>query len=155
MDPEQQYQSPNRFHRLLPRMALALALSAVPLIVSYPSHMLASNAKLPPIHTVDGAQIFQGYCASCHGADGTGGGPAAPALKHKVPDLTQISKRSGNRFPRARIHDVIDGTETAAAHGSREMPIWGPIFHQIGADQDLGNVRTENVIRYLESIQRK
>jgi hypothetical protein len=35
------------------------------------------------------------------------------------------------------------------------MPIWGPIFHQIGADQDLGNVRTENVIRYLESIQRK
>ena len=75
MDPEQ-YPSLNRLHRFLPRMALALALSAVPLVVSYPNHLLASNAKLPPIHTVDGAQIFQGYCASCHGADGTGGGPS-------------------------------------------------------------------------------
>jgi hypothetical protein len=41
------------------------------------------------------------------------------------------------------------------AHGSREMPIGGPIFHEIEFDQDLGNVRLEEVTRYLESIQRK
>jgi hypothetical protein len=34
------------------------------------------------------------------------------------------------------------------------MPIWGPIFHQIEFDQDLGNVRLEIVVKYLESIQR-
>jgi hypothetical protein len=35
------------------------------------------------------------------------------------------------------------------------MPIWGPIFHEIEFDRDLGNVRLENVTKYLESIQRK
>jgi mono/diheme cytochrome c family protein len=33
------------------------------------------------------------------------------------------------------------------------MPIWGPIFHQIEADMDWGNVRLENLVKYLESIQ--
>jgi len=41
------------------------------------------------------------------------------------------------------------------AHGSKQMPIWGPIFHEIEFDQDLGHVRLENVTKYLESIQRK
>jgi hypothetical protein len=26
------------------------------------------------------------------------------------------------------------------AHGDREMPIWGPIFHEVEADQDWGEV---------------
>jgi mono/diheme cytochrome c family protein len=33
------------------------------------------------------------------------------------------------------------------------MPIWGPIFHQVEADMDWGNVRLENLVNYLESIQ--
>jgi mono/diheme cytochrome c family protein len=33
------------------------------------------------------------------------------------------------------------------------MPIWGPIFHQVEADVDWGNVRVENLVKYLESIQ--
>ena len=41
------------------------------------------------------------------------------------------------------------------AHGSKEMPIWGPIFHEIEFDRDLGNVRLENITQYVESIQRK
>ena len=35
------------------------------------------------------------------------------------------------------------------------MPIWGPIFHELEVDRDLGNMRVENVTKYLESIQRK
>jgi hypothetical protein len=31
------------------------------------------------------------------------------------------------------------------SHGSKTMRIWGPIFHEIGFDQDLGNVRLENI----------
>jgi hypothetical protein len=79
----------------------------------------------------------------------------APALKFKVPDLTQISKRAGGKFPSARIRAVIEGNETLSGHGSREMPVWGPVFHQIAADQDLGSVRTANVTSYIESMQRK
>jgi mono/diheme cytochrome c family protein len=33
------------------------------------------------------------------------------------------------------------------------MPIWGPVFHQIEWDVDRGNVRLENLVKYLESIQ--
>jgi hypothetical protein len=79
----------------------------------------------------------------------------SPALKFKVPDLTRISTRAGGKFPSARIRAIIEGTETVSGHGSREMPIWGPVFHQIDLDQDLGAVRTANVTSYIESMQRK
>lgn len=72
-----------------------------------------------------------------------------------MPDLTQISKRAGGKFPTARIRSVIEGSETVSGHGSREMPIWGPVFHEIATDQDLGAVRTANVTGYIESIQQK
>jgi hypothetical protein len=41
------------------------------------------------------------------------------------------------------------------AHGSREMPIWGPVFSQIEWDQDLGKVRIYNLAKFLETLQRK
>jgi len=50
---------------------------------------------------------------------------------------------------------MFGADEVLSAHGSKDMPIWGPVFHQIEFDRDLGNVRLENVTRYLESIQRK
>jgi len=53
----------------------------------------------------------------------------------------------------ARIRETILGEQVVVAHGSREMPIWGPIFHQVEGDMDWGNVRLENLVKYLESIQ--
>jgi mono/diheme cytochrome c family protein len=104
---------------------------------------------------LDGTKIFRNYCAACHGINGSGDGPAAPALKTKPPELTTIARRNGGTFPTARVRSIIAGGEVLAAHGSREMPIWGPIFHQIENDQDLGYVRLQNVTEYLKSIQRK
>ena len=107
------------------------------------------------IASVKGPDLFRAYCASCHGDDGRGNGPVAPALNVKPADLTTIAQRHGGVFPSKRVRDVIAGDELILAHGSREMPIWGPIFHQIERDQDLGNVRFQNIVKYLESIQRK
>ncbi len=105
---------------------------------------------------VDGAKVFQNYCASCHGMDGRGKGPAAGALKEEVPDLTTLAQRNGGKFPADKVKETIAGDgKRIPAHGSKDMPIWGPTFHEIEFDQDLGNVRLENVTRYLESIQRK
>jgi mono/diheme cytochrome c family protein len=77
----------------------------------------------------------------------------APTLKASVPDLTVVAKNHGGQFPANLVRRIIAGDEASASHGSRDMPIWGPIFHQIEWDQDLGNVRLENLVKYLESIQ--
>jgi mono/diheme cytochrome c family protein len=107
-------------------------------------------------NTVEGAKIFQYYCAACHGTDGRGHGPASVALKRPVPDLTLISQRNGGKFPYQRVKGIIEGDEPALlAHGDREMPIWGPIFHEIESDQDWGEVRLHAITKHIESIQPK
>jgi mono/diheme cytochrome c family protein len=107
------------------------------------------------IYSVKGPDLFRAHCAACHGSDAKGGGPVAPTLKSKPADLTVIAKKGGGKFPSARVLKIISGDEVLATHGSRDMPVWGPIFHQIEADQDFGNVRLQNLIKYLESIQQK
>jgi Cytochrome C oxidase, cbb3-type, subunit III len=113
-----------------------------------------SEKQLPPlIHSLEGPDLFRAYCASCHGKDGKGNGPVAPALKATVPDLTVIAKSNGGKFPEARVRRIILGEGMIASHGSREMPVWGPIFHQVEDDVDRGPVRVDNLVKYLESIQ--
>jgi mono/diheme cytochrome c family protein len=107
------------------------------------------------IYSVKGQDLFRAHCAACHGLEGKGGGPVAPALKAKVPDLTLLAKNNAGKFPFMRVRSWIAGDEVLQSHGSREMPIWGPIFHQIESDQDFGNVRLQNLTKYLESIQQK
>jgi|SRR5690242_9901818 mono/diheme cytochrome c family protein len=122
------------------------------------AHQDVQPARTPDQSTtlpLDGPKIFRTYCASCHGANGKGEGPVAPALKTKVPLLTTLAQRNQGTFPTARVRHIIAGDEGRAAHGSREMPVWGPVFHQIQNDQDLGYVRLQNVTQYLISIQQK
>ena len=78
-------------------------------------------------------------------------------LKREVPDLTRLSRQNGGEFPASQVRNTLmfGGGQPRAAPGSKAMPIWGPIFHAIEFDQDLGDVRLENVTKYLESIQRK
>jgi mono/diheme cytochrome c family protein len=115
----------------------------------------AQESKSSTTRSLDGITIFRHYCASCHGTDGKGSGPTAEALNVKVPDLTEITKMSGGKFPRTRIRNILEGIESPVPHGSQKMPIWGPIFHEIDADQDWGHVRVENVTNYIESLQKK
>jgi mono/diheme cytochrome c family protein len=107
------------------------------------------------IYSVKGPDLFRAHCASCHGSDANGNGPLASMLKAKAPDLTVLAKNNGGKFPSARVLKTITGEDVLASHGSRDMPIWGPIFHQIESDQDFGNVRLQNLVKYLESIQQK
>ncbi len=107
------------------------------------------------IYSVKGPDLFRAHCAACHASDARGDGPLAVALKTKVADLTMLAKNNGGQFPIARVRKIVMGDDILASHGSREMPVWGPIFHQIESDQDFGNVRLKNLVDYLESIQRK
>ena len=115
---------------------------------------LAQQAKKPVTRSLDGAVLFRNYCTSCHGTGGEGNGPAADALKVSMPNLTLLTKHAG-KFPRQRIRNILEGTESPVSHGSEKMPVWGPVFHEIDADQDLGHVRIDNVVTYIESLQKK
>lgn len=136
-------------------VTVLLWLAANPRALAHQSTPATATPGQSTILPLDGAKIFRNYCASCHGVNGSGDGPVAPALKTKVPLLTALARRNHGTFPTERVRRIIAGDEDHAAHGSREMPIWGPVFHQIENDQDLGYVRLQNVTQYLISIQQK
>jgi mono/diheme cytochrome c family protein len=108
------------------------------------------------IASMEGKDLFKAYCASCHGLDGKGKGPAAPALKEPLPDLTTFVKRNGGAFPREEMEKMIlGGKGSRVAHGSEEMPVWGPVFRKVENDRDFGLIRVRRLVDYLDSLQTK
>ncbi len=104
-----------------------------------------------------GAEYYAQYCASCHGRDGAGRGPAAGALKKRPADLTRIAQRRGGTFPDGKIARFIDGRFEVTAHGSREMPIWGrrlgERIPEAGISEEIVRGRMLVLVEYLKSIQ--
>jgi mono/diheme cytochrome c family protein len=117
------------------------------------------TVKRVPVHatqTVSGKDLYQEYCAVCHGTTGKGDGPAAGALKTPLSDLTQISKKNGGKFPEVHVQQIINGeAEGPVAHGSKDMPIWGSLFRHMGPNPDIGGLRIHNLMKYIEEIQGK
>lgn len=109
-----------------------------------------------------GKREYDANCASCHGADGKGNGPANEFLKRSASDLTTLAKRNGGVFPVARVYQTIEGA--GAAHGSREMPIWGRDYQVKAAEYYMdvpydaeAYVRTRilALVDYLNRLQAK
>jgi mono/diheme cytochrome c family protein len=106
------------------------------------------------IVSVEGSDSFAAYCAVCHGMNGKGGGPAVPALKVPVPDLTTMAKRYG-KYDEVAVQNQISGmSKLPAAHGSVEMPIWGPLFRSQGREQ-AAVLRVRNLVAYVGTLQVK
>jgi mono/diheme cytochrome c family protein len=102
-----------------------------------------------------GSEMFNSYCAACHGKDGKGNGPAATALKNPPANLTQLSKKNGGKFPADHVTTILR-SGVAGAHGSTDMPVWGPLFSKVsGGDDAIVQMRISNLVHYLESIQEK
>ena len=97
------------------------------------------------------------YCASCHGREAKGDGPAMNLLTVKPADLTQISKRNSGTFPFWKIYRVVDGREEIKGHGRRDMPLWGAAFRtEVGSSmtaQSQVRGRILALVFYLQSIQ--
>ena len=100
-----------------------------------------------------GSEMFANYCASCHGPDAKGNGPAAVALKNAPPDLTRLAAKNQGVYPEFEVTRAIEAND-AAAHGSQEMPIWGGVFKSLsGGSEPLVRLRIANLTAYIKSIQ--
>ena len=103
-----------------------------------------------------GKEMFRSYCASCHGENGQGSGPAAPALKAAPSNLSLLSRNNGGKFPAERVMSILRGQATVTAHGNRDMPVWGPVFwHMSQGHEAEVQQRVVNLTEYLESLQQK
>lgn len=108
--------------------------------------------KLGP--PMSGEDIFKWYCAACHGKTGKGNGPAASELKVKPPDLTLLAKRNKGKFPTDYVTRILRNGTEPSAHGTAEMPTWGPLFTELNAKGRV-TVEIEEIVHYLASMQEK
>lgn len=114
--------------------------------------------SMKPTSPTSGPQMYAAYCASCHGTDARGNGPAAPALKLPPTDLTTLSQKNGGTFPAYHISEVLRSGGESAAHRGAEMPDWGNLMRVSGRgslDNDaIVRLRIANLTEYLKTVQR-
>jgi mono/diheme cytochrome c family protein len=101
-------------------------------------------------------------CMPCHGINGRGDGRLAKSLKTVPADLTKIAKSNKGKFPSDKVADIIDGRGIVAAHGQREMPVWGDRYRRITEANETSaeiekraRAQIEALVRYLKTIQEK
>jgi mono/diheme cytochrome c family protein len=116
----------------------------------------AQKSQLPPSYVPSGKAMYKQYCAACHGVNGKGRGPATPTLNVRVPDLTTLAKRNDGTFPREYVAGVLRFGPGVSAHGSAEMPVWGPLFQYLEHYNEAAvHQRIKNLCDYLESLQER
>lgn len=133
--------------------AAALAAAAVFLLPGAPPREARPAAADQRATTMSGRELYVAYCASCHGMEGRGDGPAAEALRMRPTDLTLLSKTHGGKFPRARVERLLGGLDGFPAHGGKKMPVWGPVFMPLSPTDAHSAALIDRLVRYLESIQ--
>jgi mono/diheme cytochrome c family protein len=111
------------------------------------------KVPISAVRTDAGAAMFSSYCASCHGTNGKGGGPAAAALRGTPPDLTILARNNSGAFPSDRVMTTLGRIPSAGAHGSADMPLWGEVFRHSQHSETVTQLRLYNLTRYLESLQ--
>jgi mono/diheme cytochrome c family protein len=113
-----------------------------------------NSDQLPADYVPSGGQIYRQYCASCHGVDGKGNGPARRALRIPAPDLTTLAKRHAGKFPYEYVTGVLRFGPGVSSHGSGAMPTWGPLFEYY-YNQSSAQRRIQNLCDYLAILQEK
>jgi len=135
---------------------LVFAWLVLPLVSWSVPAQQAKTQDHPTSARASGKALFQQYCASCHGDDGKGAGPAAVAFKVQPPDLTALSQLNHGKFPNVRVVQAIRGDRIPSAHGSTDMPVWGPAFLALtGVNQVEAEKRIRDLTEYLKSVQSK
>lgn len=138
----------------------ALLFSTATLAVAQEAQKTIKKVPIKPTSAASGEEMYISYCAACHGTSGKGDGPAASEFKTPPTNLTIICPKSQcGKFPDGYIAQVIaTGPQNAKAHGSKDMPVWGPLFgllHSTSSTKQEVQLRINNLSSYIESLQVK
>jgi mono/diheme cytochrome c family protein len=134
------------------RVLVAFAVFSLAATAAYAQPQVKQEA-IKQISPSDPRAMFEGYCAPCHGKDAKGNGPAAKALVKAPADLTTIAQRNGGKFPDVKVKRYIEGLDEVAAHGSRDMPMWGSLFREL--NRDTAQIRVQALNDYIKGLQAK
>jgi mono/diheme cytochrome c family protein len=123
-------------------MGAVLLLSAAFAVAQQAGTTQIKHVPVKGTNAASGQEMYASYCAVCHGANATGNGPAQSALKTPATDL--------------HVSSVLRGDAELAAHGSKDMPVWGPLFRNLSQGHDAEvQQRIANINSYIESLQKK
>jgi mono/diheme cytochrome c family protein len=138
-----------------------MALSALILTptVGTAQETTVKKASVVQSNPQSGKQMFTDYCAPCHGKDGAGNGPAASAMNKTPANLAMLAKNNGGKYPAAHVAAVLTFGQEKAAHGSKEMPVWGQLFESLNWSSSTKELEAKQRINrlngYIESLQAK
>lgn len=114
------------------------------------------HVPVKPTSAASGKEMYDTYCAVCHGKDGKGNGPAADALKTPPTDLTTLAQKNGGKYPSDHVSATVHGDQAIPAHGTKDMPIWGNLFWHMSQGHNAEvQLRIANLNKYIESLQAK
>ncbi|MFU8882184.1 MAG: c-type cytochrome [Rhodobacterales bacterium] len=121
--------------------------------------LIGACAAVEMPEPVEGQIIYDQNCAICHGDDGRGAGLIAGNMDPAPPDLTRITFRERDVFPRTRVLSVIDGYTRQGPQ--EDMPEFGlllqgdtvPVVLEDGTLSPVPRPLAA-LLTYLESIQR-
>lgn len=132
---------------------VATAVIALSVGVAHAQPPKVEQGVIKQVPASDARAMFDTYCATCHGKTGVGNGPAAAALAKAPADLTKISVRNGGTYPDVRVKRYIEGADEIAAHGSRDMPMWGDLFRSL--NRDTAQIRIQALSDLIKGMQTK
>ena len=110
------------------------------------------KVPISPTSPSSGKEMFTHYCASCHGLSGKGDGPAAVSFKKAPRDLTLLAKDNGGKYPAFHVAATLS-LEQCCVHGSKVMPVWGPILSSVSRSPGEVQQRVSNLVKYIETLQ--
>ncbi|HKV10340.1 MAG TPA: c-type cytochrome [Thermoanaerobaculia bacterium] len=139
------------------RGALVAGLAVLGFLWIFAGHA-GGQTKTQKDQIARGKLSYRIYCRNCHGTEAKGDGSVASLLKVPPPDLTTIRARNSGTFPEERVIAMMDGREEVAAHGSRDMPIWGQVFQEDPANPgvvkpEAAQAKIKDLVEFLKSIQ--
>lgn len=147
-----------RVMKFISSAVILVIISSFALAQQAPAQTTTTVKHVPITNTASnsGKEMFNSYCAVCHGTDGKGNGPAASAMKTSPPDLTALAQKNGGKYPAAHVAAVIKGQATLSSHGSQDMPVWGPLFSSISQGHEAQvQQRVSNLVDYVGKLQAK